>query len=322
MNLENFIVRPKRHLVEKWARPQAWANLSEPRVAELAQEVAGLPSQLPSESEEARRFDLLILKLQRAVLRADPGFARLREQLVTIAGLLEDKGAIPRVREQMQLIQEVQSDAWWQDVTLPMLERVRLRLRDLVRLIDRHQRKPVYTDFEDQMGPETHVDLPALGGGRGFERFREKARAFLRSHEDHLTLRKLRMDHPLTASDLAELERMLLEARVGSEEELRKATEESHGLGLFIRSLVGLDQEAAKQALGAFMDGKALAANQIEFLDLVTSHLTQQGFMPVDRLYDSPFTDFDPQGVEGVFSAAQADELIDILDGVRQRAVA
>jgi type I restriction enzyme, R subunit len=323
MNLDNFIVRPKRHLVEKWARRQAWENLSPTRVAELGEEVAGLPSELPAESEEARRFDLLILNLQLAVLRDDPRLARLRDQLVTIAGLLEEKGAIPRVRDQMQLIQEVQTDDWWQDVTLPMLERVRRRLRDLVRLIDRRQRKPVYTDFEDEMGAETHVELAGLGAGEpGFERFRQKARVFLRGHEDHLTIRKLRMDLALTPSDLDELERMLVEAAIGSQEELHRAKEESQGLGLFIRSLIGLDREAAKQALAGFMDGKGLSANQIEFLNMVADHLTQQGFMPVERLYEPPFTDVNPQGVEGVFSPQEADELIEVLDGVRRRAVA
>ena len=44
--------------------------------------------------------------------------------------------------------------------------------------------------------------------------------------------------------------------------------------------------------------------------------------MPVERLDDSPFTDFDPQGVEGVFPPGQADELVEILEGVRRRAVA
>ena len=56
------------------------------------------------------------------------------------------------VREQMPLIQDVQTDEWWQDVTVPMLESVRRRLRDLVKLIEKQQRKPVYTDFEDEMG--------------------------------------------------------------------------------------------------------------------------------------------------------------------------
>jgi type I site-specific restriction endonuclease len=65
--------------------------------------------------------------------------------------------------EQMALIQDVQTDEWWQDVTVPMLELVRRRLRDLVKLIEKHKRKLIFTDFEDQMGAETGVSLPGFG---------------------------------------------------------------------------------------------------------------------------------------------------------------
>ena len=54
----------------------------------------------------------------------------------------------------MALIQDVQTDEWWQDVTVPMLEAMRRRLRDLVKLIEKQKRKPIYTDFEDEMGGE------------------------------------------------------------------------------------------------------------------------------------------------------------------------
>ncbi|MEO7591190.1 MAG: DEAD/DEAH box helicase family protein, partial [Byssovorax sp.] len=63
MNVDNFVVRPKRRLVEKYARPEAWAVLPLESRNELGHEVAGLPSELASEDEEAKRFDLLILKL-------------------------------------------------------------------------------------------------------------------------------------------------------------------------------------------------------------------------------------------------------------------
>ncbi len=39
-----------------------------------------------------------------------------------------------------------------------------------------------------------------------------------------------------------------MESGAGSEEDIARAREESHGLGLFVRSLVGLDREAATAA--------------------------------------------------------------------------
>jgi len=93
------------------------------------------------EDEEAKRFDLLILRLQLAVLRAEPAFQRLSEQVKAIAGLLEEKTSIPMVQQQLPLILEIQSDEWWQDVTTAILENPRKRLRALVKLIDKQKRK-------------------------------------------------------------------------------------------------------------------------------------------------------------------------------------
>ena len=97
---------------------------------------------------------------------------------------------------------------------------------------------------------------------------------------------------------------------------------ESQGLGLFVRSLVGLDRGAAKEALAAFLSGKTLAANQIEFVNLIVNHLTQHGVMETAMLYEPPFTDLTPRGPDGLFASAQVDELTRALDAVRATAVA
>ncbi len=322
MNLDNFVVRPKRRFVEKYSRPDAWKKLSPEQFSELAQEVAGLPAELDPEGEEAKRFDLLILSLQLARLRAEPGFERMRDKVKTIAGLLEEKSAIPMVRDQMALIHDIQTDEWWQDVTVPMLEVARRRLRDLVKLIDRRQRRIVYTDFVDDMGDETQIALPGLADANDFARFRLKAQAYLRAHQDHVAIQKLRLNRALTETDLAELERMLAESGVGGVNDIARAKAESQGLGLFVRSLVGMDREAAKQALAGFLANKTLAANQIEFVNLVVNQLTEHGIMEPAQLYASPFTDLTPRGPEGLFSETAVEELVMVLNAVRRSAAA
>ncbi|MEO7297981.1 MAG: DEAD/DEAH box helicase family protein, partial [Verrucomicrobiota bacterium] len=321
MNVENFVVRAKRRLVEKYAKPEAWGELKLEAMAELAQEVAGLPSELDPEDEEAKRFDLLMLNLQLAVLRIEPAFKRLSEQVKTIAGLLEEKSSIPMVHAQMPLIQDIQTDEWWQDVTVPMLETVRRRLRALVKLIEKQQRKPIYTDFEDELGSEITIELPGFPTPDTFERFRAKAQHFLREHENDLVIHKLRMNEPLTTTDIQELERMFAAGGLAKAEHLQKAKAESNGLGLFVRSLIGLDREAAKNALAGFISGKILSANQIEFVNLIIDHLTEHGAMKPELLYESPFTDLHPQGPEGVFNSAQIDELLELFSQIQSRAV-
>jgi len=322
MNVHNFVVRPHRRLVEKFAKPESWELLPPEAIAELSLEVAGLPSELDPENEEAKRFDLLVLNLQLALLRHEPGYARLRDRVTQIAGLLEEKATIPMVRDQLPLIQDVQSEEWWQDVTVPMLEVMRCRLRDLIQFIEKRQRRPVYTDFEDLMGGELEVELPGLAVGTDHAKFLAKARAFFRQHLDHIAIHKLRTNKPLMATDLDELERMFAESGLGAADDLRRAADESQGLGLFVRSLVGMDRGAAKEALAGFMSGRTLTANQIEFINLVVDHLTEHGAMEPDRLYASPFTDRSPQGPDGIFSSGDIDALIEILEGIRSMAVA
>ena len=94
------------------------------------------------------------------------------------------------------------------------------------------------------------------------------------------------------------------------------------GLGRFVRSLVGLDREAAQAAFAGFLSGRPLTGDQHEFLNLVIDHLTARGVMDPGLLYEAPFTDFNALGVEGVFPKADVVRLVEILREVEKRAAA
>jgi type I restriction enzyme R subunit len=321
MNVDNFVVRPKRQYVERYAKAGAWVKLTTEARHELETQVASLPTALVDEDEEAKRFDMLMLRMQLSVLQASNDFARLKDKVQKIASALEEQMAIPAIKAEMVLIQAVASDEWWEDVTVPMLEMVRKRLRALVKLIPKGQKKVVYTDFEDAIGELTNIDLPQVTAGLNMAKFKEKARVFLKEHESHLALQRLRRNQPLTAMDLDELEKMLLQAG-GNAALIAEAKEKSHGLGLFIRSLVGLDREAAMEAFSVFLQGGTATANQIEFINLIVEELTQTGVMEPARLFESPFTDVNAQGPLGVFAPAKVTEIVQVLDRIRARAVA
>jgi type I restriction enzyme, R subunit len=290
------------------------------QVSQLTEQLAGLPTQLPSEDEPSKRFDLILLRSQLALLRSQPELIQLSQQIRAIAAALEEKDSIPVVHEQMELIQEIQTDSWWEAVTVPCLEQVRRRLRSLVRLIEKTQQQPIYTDFTDELGTETWFDFPGLANGSEFDRFRAKTRQFLLAHANHVTIHKLKFNQPLTSSDLDELERMLIEAGIAEPEQLQPIKQT--GLGVFMRSLVGLDREAAKQAFSAFLSGFTASANQIEFINLIIDHLMHHGVMDLEALYESPFTDINAQGPEGMFTPTQVDTLVAVLEQIRARAAA
>jgi type I restriction enzyme R subunit len=317
MNVNNFIVRPKRKLVEKYADASAWQRLGTDEKVELVNGVAGLPSGLVDDDQEAKQFDLLMLRLQLGLLRHEKSFTRWSSDVRNIAGALEEKASIPMVRAELELIIEVQTDEFWQDITTSILENVRKRLRSLVKFVEKTKRPIIYTDFVDVIGEDSVVDLPGFDAGHDIERFREKTHLFLKAHEKDPVIRKLRWNEPLTKEDLDALEEMLVRAGEGTREDLSKVMA-GRELGLFVRSMVGLDREAAKRAFDGFLAGKMLTANQIQFVNKVVDYLTQSGWMSAGQLYESPFTDFSPRGVEGVFDSAQVTQLLSILNSIRQ----
>jgi hypothetical protein len=86
-------------------------------------------------------------------------------------------------------------------------------------------------------------------------------------------------------STASELERVFVEAGTSPAE--LESVKADRGLGLFIRSLVGLDREAAVRAFAGFIAGRTLSANQLEFIDMIIEHLTACSAMDARLLYEA-----------------------------------
>lgn len=322
MNLDNFLVRPHRKLVETYTAWPSWSTLTTETADEVAEHLAGLPSGFKDDDEDAKRFDLLILRRQLAQLQGDAVAAeRLREQTQNIAEGLLGQTSIPSVAAQQSLLDEVASDEWWIDVTLPMLEVVRRRLRGLLQFLEKAKKNAVYTSFQDELSEATLVELPGITPGTNWQRFRAKAAAYLKQHQDHVALQRLRRNKALTPDDLQALEQMLVDSGAGDADNIAQAKEESHGLGLFIRSLVGLDRQAALEAFATYLDGTKFTAEQIRFIHLIIDELTSNGVMEPARLYESPYTDHAPTGPEAVFAEDEVDDIVGILNTVKANAL-
>ena len=141
MNPENFIVRMHLAAVERYQKRETRENLSEDDRETLQREVATLPNELENDDIESRLFDLTALRMQLALANDDlPALEKLRQKVMEIAMLLEEKTGIPAVKAQLGYLAALQQAEFWDGLTLAQLEEMRLILRELVPFLDKKKR--------------------------------------------------------------------------------------------------------------------------------------------------------------------------------------
>jgi type I restriction enzyme R subunit len=324
MSPDNFSVRTKIEYVDAFSSLESWLSLTRETHAQVIDHLAGLPTAFRDDdsSEEAKRFDLLALRLQLGVLHADSGFDRLRAQVQEIASALQDQYTIPAVRAQQELIDDLLDVEWWQNVTLPKLEAMRRQLRSLVKLIAKTRRDVVYTDLKD--GPEDLEVVQSQGTATSasLTRFEQRLKIYLRAHEDQLAVQKIRRNRQITATDLAGLERILIKALNANEMYLERTRRAHGGLGVFLRSLSGMNREATRRAFEDFRKGRSFNSGQLRYLDMVIDYVARNGDIDFAALYSQPFVSLAPRGPEDLFTEADITSLEAVIKSVRATAVA
>lgn len=315
----NFAVRQHRRWVTDFSTASAWADADDATIAEAAGHLGGLPSSEIDASEEAKRFDLLILQSQLAAL--DGVFeTKAGKTVQAIAEVLLTKQSIPMVAVEAELLTDVAGEEWWQDVTLGMLENARVRLRGLAKFAKGKRQNPIYSNFVDELRESEPTALAYQTTGVDLERFTEKARTHLNAHLDHLAVSKLVRNHQLTDTDLDDLKEILIAGGIGDEQTIEKAAEKAHGLGLFLRSLVGLDRQAALELFSEYLDESRFSSVQIEFVRQIIDELSQNGVVERGRLFEEPYTDIYSGDVFELFPNGDLATIGARLDDVRDRA--
>lgn len=314
MNRDNFIVRMHLEAVEKFQQRDAWKKLSEDDREILQREVATLPSEITTDDIESRLFDLTSLRMQLALVENETTtLERSRQKVVEIAMLLEEKATIPAVKAQLGYLAAIQDTDFWEGLSLAQLEEMRLRLRTLVPFLDKKRRTIVYTDFKDQVlgvREEEAVYMPKMTSMQ----YEKKVRDYLRSHLDHLVIHRLRSNQPLTETDLQGLERTLAEIGADDGQTLLSNLLERTGapsLVWFVRSLVGMDRNAAQSAFSLFLNDRSLTGPQIRFVEMVIDQLTARGVMEASALYEPPFSNLHTGGPDALFAGKE-----NVIEGV------
>jgi type I restriction enzyme, R subunit len=316
LNREHFQVKMKLRQVDEFNERERWDNLSADDVHLIEEHLSALP--VPERiNEVARRFDLLVLRLQIAKLLGLGTVAGYQDNLISIADQLSSKYTIPQVLRAMDLIEHMKDPDFYAELSQRKLEEIREQIRELVQYLDAKSRKPVYTHFEDS-DVTLSAGHPLTTYNYGV--YKKRVERYIRDHKHELAIAKLSANVPITDEELIQLEKILFDGEErGTKDDFKKEYGEQP-LGKFIRSIVGLEVEAANSAFADFLQVGNLRADQMTFINTIISFLTSNGTINKAMLFESPFTDVNDQGLVGVFEDADAVKIISIIDEINENA--
>ena len=313
-----FQVAMNLKYVDEFKSRARWNNLDSNDVHVIEEHLSELP--VPETiNEMARRFDLMMLKLQMATLMMSGTKKKYEETLIDIAEGLSFKYTIPAVLRAKPLIESIKKQDFYKGISQKKLDSVREDLRDLVQYLESSGRTIIYTNLQDSEITMT-VTEPNLSSNYGTS-YRRRVESFIRENKHQLTISKLLTNEPITSKELTLLEEILFDGdERGTREDFIKEFGEEP-LGVFIRGIIGLDVKAAQNAFSDFLQAGNLRADQMTFIQNIISYLTKNGTIEPSMLFEPPFTDMNDQGLMGVFEDSDAHKVINIIERINENAM-
>ena len=282
---ENFAVRQHLRYVEKFADIENYTTLTYEDTLIIGQELA--PLILPDEDEaSALRFDALIYGIELAYLIGKSN-NRAKNDLLKRVKDVASVANIPEIRAKSDLLETILHTDYIETAGINEFEHIRKELRYLIKYIPAHAVK-YDTNFTDDIlsieWKESELENDDL------KNYKAKAEFYIRQHRDHIAVAKLKANIPLTHEDINTLQDVLW-SEIGSKEDYDTELGEKP-LGEFVREIVGLDMNAAKEAFGNYLENTNLDSRQIYFVNQIVEYIIHNGMMKdLSVLLESPFTD-------------------------------
>ncbi|MCR5674057.1 MAG: DEAD/DEAH box helicase family protein [Lachnospiraceae bacterium] len=284
-------VREKMKYVDKYYDVNIWTCLSPVNTKELKMHIAPLIDSGLQGDSITLSFDIRMLKIEIAIL-AQGGIGSAANEVKGVRlmaqRLLQEKASINKVIEKADELKDIVSDQFWGQPSVMDVEEKRESLRDIMKYLTKDSVETYDVDITDEIKESTYDPGSAMIDIRTY---REKVIDYLAEHSDSNVIRKIHNLEPINSDDLKELEKVLWE-ELGTQEEYKKTTD-INNLAAFVRSLIGLSQEAINEKFGEYLSGNTFNLQQQEFIKKIIDYVQENGDIEVkDMVNTEPFDDY------------------------------
>lgn len=302
-----------------------WVSLTHQKIEFLRAEIKPLFRTVSEADFKAMRFERDLLEYSLAVLNEDT------EQAETLKeGIVEQISELPLsvsfVKQEESLIRAAQTNHYWIKADEDQFDELVNKIAPIMKFREQMVGAgPVHLDLTDVLHNKEMVEFGPQHEAASISRYREMVEALIAELTEHNpVLQRIKSGEAISADEADQLAELLHEEHPHITEDLLRQVYKNRKAHLlqFIRHILGIEvlksfPDEVSAAFDQFIRAHTtLSSRQMEFLNLLKNFIIEREKVEKKDLINAPFTVIHPQGIRGVFSPSEINEILQLTEGL------
>lgn len=320
---ESVVIKEAAAPLARLSEENFWITLTHDKLEFLRVEIKPLFRTVSEADFKAMRFERDVLEYTLALLGVEKErAAALRD------GIVEQISELPLsvgfVKQEEALIRASQTSHYWVSADEASLDKLVAKLGPLMKFREQSTASaPIQLDLTDVLHNKERVEFGPQHEAVSISRYREMVEQLIADLiESNPVLQKLKQGKEVSEAEAQQLAELLHEEHPHITEELLRQVYKNRRARLiqFIRHILGLERlqsfpDEVNAAFDQFIRAHTtLTTRQLEFLGLLKSFIIEREKVEKKDLINAPFTVIHPQGIRGVFSPLEINEILQLTE--------
>lgn len=307
-----------------------WTIISHEKIEYLRQSIKPLFRTMSQSDFKAMRFQKDVLETSLAFLSKDDDKEKKKYETLKV-NVIEIIGELPLsvniVAREEELIVKAQSNHYWSTVVDYDFDELMERLSPLMkyRRGKTDTTGPASLDLTDIVKTKEMIEFGPEHEAISISKYKEMVEALiLELTESNPVLIKIKKGFEISEDEARALSELLHEEHPHITEDLLRNVYKNRKAKFlqFIRHILGLEvlvsyPETVSRAFEQFVrEHTHLSSRQLDFLNLLKDYMIEREDISKRNLIESPFTKIHPDGIRGLFSPSEINEILELTEKV------
>ena len=319
---KSVVIQEAATELQKLADDNFWTRLTHEKLEFLRASIKPLFRTVSQTDFKAMRFQKDLLEASLAKLAEDKRkYDTLKDNIIEVVGELPL--SVNVVAKEEVIIRAAQTKSFWSKANDATFDELAEKISALMKYRDNdHQTSgPAQFDFVDLLKTKEFVEFGPEHSAVSVSKYREMVEKLITElTESNPVLQKIKEGKAISEAEAESLAALLHDEHPHITEALLKTVYQNRKATFlqFIRHILGLEilesfPATVTKAFNQFICSHTnLSSRQLDFLNLLKEFILDKETVQKRDLIESPFTILHPQGIRGLFTPKEIDEILEL----------